>query len=104
MTTIAPPFAPNAQDNLSLSPHSATTLPVEISCATLKVLALVGPPGSAVRSCCWLARRELSIVTVDGRGEGSAHCQSCAVHAAGGSKLWIPNRRPGNGFCAAAYE
>jgi hypothetical protein len=42
MTTVAPPpFVPNARDNLSLPLHHAITLPVEISCANLKVIAPV---------------------------------------------------------------
>ena len=37
------------------------------------------------RSGCWSARSELLIVTVDGRGEGFAHCQFSAVHVAAAS-------------------
>src|SRR6266850_7624016 len=85
MTTIAPPFAPNAQDNLSLFPHCAITPLWKLVAQPSRSLRLLTSPGSAERSCCWLARSELSIVTVDGRGEGFAHCQSYAVHAAAAS-------------------
>jgi len=85
MTTIAPPFAPNAQDNLSLytivQQHPLWKLVAQPS----RYFRLLTSPGSAERSCCWLARSELSIVTVDDREEGFAHCQSCAVLAAAAS-------------------
>jgi hypothetical protein len=35
---------PNAQNDRSLSAHYAITPPVQISCANLKILALVLPP------------------------------------------------------------